>query len=156
MPLDRIGDCAAALVQALYGPEQRWRGFRTPLFIRFVKAQRGLVSPVNGGARAYINLEDLVKYVTYGAPNQDITAVFNLLRSDVCRARMHWGKAGWPASNFSGPREYPRTWCDFGCAAAQLDPAGKFAGLSGVWQWNFDAASCCTPQGFNAASCTCR
>ena len=35
-----------------------------------------------------------------------------------CGARMHWGKAGWPAhaACFDGAAEYPDTWCDFGCA----------------------------------------
>ena len=35
-----------------------------------------------------------------------------------CGARLHWGKAGWPqyAACFDGAREYPATWCHFGCA----------------------------------------
>ncbi len=57
--------------------------------------------------------------------------------------------------------EYPNTWCDYGCAVAELDPGSKFQPLSSLWQWHaqvngtevrFD--SCCTSQGFDAR-CTC-
>ena len=35
-----------------------------------------------------------------------------------CRARFHWGKAGWPRHFpcFDGATMYPDTWCNFGCA----------------------------------------
>ena len=43
-----------------------------------------------------------------------------------------------------------------GCAVAELDPTSKFAGMSGVWNWNaarngrpVDFASCCSPRGFS-------
>ena len=41
-----------------------------------------------------------------------------LLRGPSCRGRLHWGKAGWQslAPCFDGAREYPDTWCHFGCA----------------------------------------
>lgn len=58
--------------------------------------------------------------------------------------------------------KFPDTWCDFGCAVQELDPAGKFAGESWVWKWAAerggqpaDYASCCGPDGFNKAECTC-
>lgn len=43
--------------------------------------------------------------------------VMGIFRGE-CNARMHWGKAGWPrwAACFDGAREYPDTWCSFGCA----------------------------------------
>ena len=35
---------------------------------------------------------------------------------------------GWPdAGCWHGDKEYPDTWCDFGCARQQLDPNGVFA-----------------------------
>jgi len=48
--------------------------------------------------------------------------VVRILRSD-CGARLHWGKAGWPqwAACFDGAREYPDTWCHFGCAVQARD-----------------------------------
>ena len=37
--------------------------------------------------------------------------------------------AGWPDPGcWHGDKEYPDTWCDFGCAKAMLDPTGKFTG----------------------------
>ena len=118
IPFSRVHTCYAALADAkLYGREQRWRGFRAPALLRFVKTEPGLLSPTNGGPRAYINVEDYVKYLTFEAVNQqDFQDAWALLRSDVCQGRMHWGKSGWPASGFRGAAEYPATWCDFGCA----------------------------------------
>jgi len=51
-----------------------------------------------------------------------------ILRSD-CGARLHWGKAGWPqwAACFDGAREYPDTWCHFGCAVQARAPAAQRA-----------------------------
>jgi hypothetical protein len=57
IPLSRVYTCYAALADKLYGPEQRWRGFRAPGLLRFVKEEPGLLSPTNGGPRAYINVE---------------------------------------------------------------------------------------------------
>jgi hypothetical protein len=108
-----------------------------------------------------------VSYATQ-ATNADFQAVLALLRSPVCgRARLHWGKAGWMqpyGACFDGAREYAATWCHFGCAVRQLDPANKFAGQSAVWQWAAaDAATggalpfddCCTPAGFDHGRCLC-
>ena len=54
-------------------------------------------------------------------------AVVKILReADECKARMHWGKAGWEkwAPCFDGATEYPQTWCHFGCAVqASIAPA---------------------------------
>ena len=58
--------------------------------------------------------------------NQDAAAqeVMRIFRQD-CGARMHWGKAGWPqwAACFDGAREYPDSWCHFGCAVQVLSPS---------------------------------
>ena len=180
IPLSRVYTCYAALAEKLYGPEQRWRGFRAPGLLRFVKEEPGLLSPTNGGPRAYINVEgamlllgrhlrcparstdssvwpDYVKYLTFEAENQDFQAAWAVLRSDVCQGRMHWGKSGWPAAGFRGAAEYPKTWCDFGCAVRELDPAGKFRARTPVWDWSAnDMAACCGPDGFKHDVCTCR
>ena len=58
IPLSRVHTCYAALSEKLYGAEQRWRGFRAPALLRFVKSEPGLLSPTHGGARSYINVED--------------------------------------------------------------------------------------------------
>lgn len=52
------------------------------------------------------------------APAQEVMRIF---RQD-CGARLHWGKAGWPqwAACFDGAREYPDSWCHFGCAVQVL------------------------------------
>ena len=157
IPLSRVHTCYSALADTLYGPEQRWRGFRAPGLLRFVKEESGLLSPTNGGARAYINVEDYVKYLTFEAVNQDFQAAWAVLRSDTCRGRMHWGKSGWPAAGFRGAAEYPSTWCDFGCAVRELDPGGKFRARTPVWDWSTnDMDACCGPDGFKHDVCTCR
>ena len=56
--MSRVYTCYAKLAETFYGPEQRWRGFRAPALLRFVKGEPGLLSPTNGGTRAYINVED--------------------------------------------------------------------------------------------------
>ena len=52
IPLSRVHTCYAALAEKLYGSEQRWRGFRAPGLLRFVKQESGLLSPTNGAPRA--------------------------------------------------------------------------------------------------------
>lgn len=96
----------------LYGPQQRWRGFRTPALVRFISGEGGLVSLTNGGPRVYINIEDLLRYQNNGAVNQDFQAVWAFLRGDACRGRAHWGKTRGPGFAFDGAREFPDTWCD--------------------------------------------
>ena len=54
-----------------------------------------------------------------------VQTVMGIFREE-CGARMHWGKAGWPrwAACFDGAKEYPETWCSFGCAVrVWLPPA---------------------------------
>ncbi len=53
-------------------------------------------------------------------------AVVSLFR-EQCEARLHWGKAGWPryAPCFDGAKEYPDTWCHFGCAVQARFPAAQ-------------------------------
>ena len=43
------------------------------------------------------------------------------LLEERCQARLHWGKAGWPAHArcFDGAVEYGSDWCQFGCAVRE-------------------------------------
>jgi hypothetical protein len=85
----------------------------------------------------------------------------------ACNEPIKWPHGVVTCRCFDGSAEYGESWCQFGCAAQQLDPAGKFAGASSVWTWRAgDAAtatpvarfeSCCTgPDGaFDQARCRC-
>jgi len=54
--------------------------------------------------------------------------VIRIVRTE-CGGLLHWGKAGWPqwAACFDGAREYPDTWCHFGCAVQARAPAAQRA-----------------------------
>jgi len=161
IPLEVAGDCLELLNKTVYGPDNLWQGFRTPGLLRFVAGEDFYVSMSNGGPRMYVNIEDYVTRSS-GKPNDKFGKVIDLMLKQ-CRGRLHWGKAGWPTHQqcFDGAASFPKTWCDFGCAVFQLDPAGKFRSESGVWRWNatrdgaqVPLASCCTPQGFSKG-CEC-
>ena len=67
---------------------------------------------------------------------------------------------GWPDPGcWHGDKEFPDTWCDFGCAVQQLDPDSKFVGSApDRWTWaGVDMARCCGPTGFmhEQPGCTC-
>ena len=68
IPLSRAHTCFSALADKLYGTEQRWRGFRAPGLVRFVKGESGFLSPTNGGTRVYINIEDYGMWRTLACP----------------------------------------------------------------------------------------
>jgi hypothetical protein len=138
--------------------------------------------------------------------NPEFDAVMRVLRGPECRGRLHWAKAGWPTyasigaawrdgdaeqqdqippSCFDGAAEYAQSWCDFGCATAELDPDGKFEPESGAdtWWWGASVVSggvdgaaatlattsgtngavgassfareCCGPTGFRSDRCKC-
>lgn len=163
VPLEYFADCLQMIGEEVYGDSNLWDGFRTPVLIRFVAEEDGYLSNTNGGPRAYFNMEDYVSYNTR-VVNARFQRVMELFRTR-CNARLHWGKAGWNRYGqcFDGAREYPDTWCDFGCAVAQLDPFGKFSKTSDVWEWravsNYgqetDFVSCCSKQGFDKSRCRC-
>lgn len=137
------------------------------MFCQHLSGESIYLSPAHGTPVMYVNLEDYVSYATR-RPNQEFQAVMDMFRSESCKARLHWGKAGWPqhAKCFDGATEYPDSWCHFGCAVWQMDPKGKFASESDVWTWqavdrssgkavaNF-GSMCCTSAGFNVGKCTC-
>ncbi|EIE25101.1 hypothetical protein COCSUDRAFT_40439 [Coccomyxa subellipsoidea C-169] len=138
-----VGD---AVIAENLGP-----GFAVPPLIRFVNGEEAYLANTNGGPRMFFNIED------------HLSMVMGIFRQE-CGARMHWGKAGWPrwAACFDGAKEFPDTWCSFGCAVRELDPTGKFRSMSDVWTWNaadrngttVPLDDCCTPDGFKA-ECTC-
>ncbi|KAK9908861.1 hypothetical protein WJX75_003902 [Coccomyxa subellipsoidea] len=149
VPLETAGDCLKK-AKDLAG------GFAVPPLIRFVNGEEAYLSNTNGGPRMFFNIEDHLSMST--------GRVMGIFRQE-CGARMHWGKAGWPrwAACFDGAKEFPDTWCHFGCAVRELDPDGKFRSMSDVWTWNAanqTGASapldqCCTADGFKA-ECTCQ
>ena len=116
-------------------------GFRSQGLIRFIGEEDALLSPANGraaGACMYVNLEDFVKYNRADGSlkqNQPFARVVRLLRSETCRGRLHWGKAGWPSDPacFDGAEEYGESWCAFACAARSLDPGDKFVPAESVF-----------------------
>jgi FAD/FMN-containing dehydrogenase len=161
--LEQAASCMKTIGDEMYGPAELWKGFRTPVLIRFVNGEPFFLSTTYDGPRIYINMED---YVTpNGAPNPWFDRVVEIFMTK-CDGRLHWGKWGWVKYQpcFDGAVTFEKTWCDFGCAVNQLDPTGKFSSESNVWRWNAtdvngkevaDFGSCCTPQGFNKAMCTC-
>ncbi|KAL4438020.1 hypothetical protein ABPG77_004241 [Micractinium sp. CCAP 211/92] len=165
VPFEAAGDCLQGLAAQAYGPARLYKGFRNPALIRFVSGEEFYLSPNRGGPHLWVNLEDWIS-LSSGKPNDKFMAVMKYFR-ERCWARLHWGKGGWPqlASCFDGAKEYPNSWCHFGCAAQELDPRGKFAGAgrgkTDVWVWNatragqaVPLASCCTPEGFSS-ECQC-
>jgi hypothetical protein len=135
----------------------------TPALIRFVNGEDFYISTANGGPTMYVNFEDYSE-PSGGGKNVGIDRIAQMFLEGDCRGRYHWGKAGWPThlACFNGAEMFPDTWCDFGCAVAELDPTNKFASESNVWRWNatrggveVPLSSCCTAQGFNKAECQC-
>ncbi|PSC67957.1 peptidase C69 [Micractinium conductrix] len=124
VPLDLAGDCLVGLGKEIYGSKQLQEGFRNPALVRFTT----------------VNIENWIS-LSSGQPNDKFDAVMRYFR-DRCMARLHPGKGGWTeyAHCFDGAKEYPNSWCSFGCAVEELDPAGKFAGAGAgkfeIWRWN--------------------
>ncbi|EFN57507.1 hypothetical protein CHLNCDRAFT_143085 [Chlorella variabilis] len=183
VPFEVAGDCLLELNREIYGSRRLWEGFRNPALIRFNNGEEMYLSPNHQGPHLWVNMEDWVS-LSSGVPNDKFLAVIRMFRWERgpavllpvgqemgawerCQARLHWGKAGWDELSqcFDGAKEYPSTWCHFGCAAQELDPTGKFAGAGqgakDVWKWGATRggrpvpfASCCTPQGFSP-DCSC-
>lgn len=63
IPLTKIGDCMKALNQELYGPTQRWKGFRVPTLLRFIKGKCLLLAGIIDLSR-WIMLADLETQVS--------------------------------------------------------------------------------------------
>ena len=162
IPISKAGSCLMEVGSIVYGPENLWDGFRTPCLVRFTSEEEFYISNSNEEPHMWINMEDHIS-LSSGQPNYKWDRVVELFR-ERCDARLHWGKYGWQkfGACFDGAKEYKENWCHFGCAVQQLDPAGKFASISNVWNWNatmngqqvpFDA--CCTSQGFKTEECAC-
>lgn len=159
--LEDIGNCIDEIADIMYS-EDLLLGFPVPPLIRFVGQEEAYLSNTNGAPRIFFNIEDHQSYQT-GHPNHRFDKIVRVLRGAKCRARMHWGKAGWEkwANCFDGSVEYPETWCHFGCAVQALDPHGKFNSTSTIWEWRATKdgqsvafGNCCGANGFEP-SCTC-
>ena len=119
----------------------------------------------------YVNVEDFVKYNRLSTTEKDelpknepFLRVVRLLRSETCRGRLHWGKAGWLESGddrndrngtcFDGLSEYGESWCAFTCAAYRYDPGDKFVPAGSVFDPDrnakFDREKCCGAGGVPA------
>ncbi|KAL4431088.1 hypothetical protein ABPG75_006344 [Micractinium tetrahymenae] len=162
IPLERAGTCLMEVGNEIYNPARPlYDGFRTPLLLRFTTKEDLYLSPASDGPLMWINMEDYISRSS-GRPNDLFQRTVQLFRQR-CGARLHWGKAGWPqhAKCFQGAQEYPNTWCSFGCAVQELDPAGKFASEWDGWRWQATRggqpvpfSSCCTASGFST-QCKC-
>jgi hypothetical protein len=164
VPLEIAAECLEMAVAEVYDPaKELWRGFRTPINVRFVAGEVFSLSNTHGGPRMYLNMEDYVSLsLSTGEDNAEFYVLLDLF-VNKCQGRLHWGKEGWPrhAACFDGAATYPDSWCDFGCAVDQLDPTGKFASLSPVWKWaarkdgqEVPFGACCGPEGF-IGECQC-
>lgn len=169
IPITSVGDCLKEVTKEVYS-RKLWEGTRPPALVRFtgVKGSGGLgyITPDVGVPHMFINMEDYLFHATK-KENKEFQEIIRLFRTTPqCKARLHWGKAGWPqhASCFDGATEFPDTWCDFGCAVHELDPEGKFSSSSSVWRWNaknkpfglpVPLQHCCTAQGFDKEKCVC-
>lgn len=107
-----------------------------PILIRFVKAEDAMLSATNGGARMYMNMDDYDSYRTPGnTPSPCFTKIKELMASDVCKARIHFGKASVHSlvSGDWGPEDPPYARSAWGpmyerfkMCAHEWDPQGKF------------------------------
>ena len=95
----------------------------TPTFLPLVGLNRSKQDPINRGHGA----QYLYRPPPAGAEDFGVVdlaqRVMGIFRQE-CGARMHWGKAGWPrwAACFDGAKEFPDTWCSFGCAVRVRGP----------------------------------
>jgi hypothetical protein len=56
VPLSKAGDCLAAVQKELYGPAARWRGFRSPALVRFIRGE-------SAGCNTYSSSRTLQLYI---------------------------------------------------------------------------------------------
>ena len=177
IPLSNLEQCLPPVLDAIYGDEKLFEGFRTPGLVRFTSGESFYLSNAQGhlGPHMWINLED---YVTFSDPNHTPNAKFlKVIRLfvDTCDARLHWGKAGFQeavnSTDYNVVEKYGENWCSFGCAVHQLDPTRKFSGMNtDFWDWHVTTATsstepkdlgsmmdvCCYDNGpFNSDACTC-
>ena len=147
-------------------------GFRSQGLIRFINEEDAYLAPTNAhasGTCMYVNIEDFVRYAddadTDATPdkNKPFQSVITILRSDTCKGRLHWGKAGFPNPGcFDGSKEFGTSWCHFTCAARVLDPDDKFVPTQTVTDVfsseGFDKDECCDGDGLYLADrpgCAC-
>ena len=132
----RVQDCLPTVLHRpiQYSKTYLFRSHSQGL-IRFVNEESGYLAPTNGlasGTCMYVNIEDFVRYADDddkdASPdkNKSLQNIVSILRSNTCRGRLHWGKAGWPSPGcFNGPNEFGKSWCHFQCVAFRMDPGDK-------------------------------
>lgn len=154
-------------------------GFFTAPLLRFVGPEDALLSlsGLDHGVALFINMEDYLGPRAAGGCGDDgndggadnnpaFKRAMAVLRGapQCAGARLHLGKAGWPARGcWRGDKEYGDRWCDFGCAVRALRAEDKFASAApDRWTWaGVDLEACCDGGergGFLAAKpgCVCR
>lgn len=176
IPLSHVEKCLPIVLDAIYGEEKLYEGFRTPGLVRFTSGESFYLSNAQGklGPHMWINLED---YVTFSeadhTPNEKFFKVIRLF-VETCDARLHWGKAGFQEAvnsvDYDVVDKYGENWCSFGCAAHQLDPSRKFSSMNSTfWEWHVTTSPdgvpqnlesvldmCCFENGpFNSNACAC-
>lgn len=162
VPIDKMADCIEGVI-ALLKSQAPNTGLRDIVGFRVVGKETGLLSASNDKPRLWIEFQDYVYYNQRvrqsNVPFKELMAY--LVTSPECSpARLHWGKAGWPDPGcWNGAEVYPDTWCDFGCAVLDLDPAGKFVSdFLGVWYWGgAHLHKCCNADGYDKSrdGCDC-
>lgn len=142
VPLDKAHECVSALFELMDKNVTNRDDFLVPFLWRYVgPAKEGLLGMSRGGARFLLNMDNYDVYKR-GGFSQSFKVVKDLMSSQACQARLHFGKAGiyspiggtWTAADGQyvkdtvGPDSYKR----FLAAAKTLDPTGKFADVQNL------------------------
>lgn len=89
--------------------------YRSPILIRFLSAESALLSPSNGRASMYVNIENF-KTSEEGIKAYD-DAIKLLVSSSQCNGRLHFGKFGWldglENGYYSIYEKYGNAYCKF-------------------------------------------
>jgi UDP-N-acetylenolpyruvoylglucosamine reductase len=135
--LDKAHDCVKSLFELFDRNVTNRDDFRVPFCLRYVgPGKEGLLGISHGGTRFYLNMDNYDVYNRKGF-SQSFQVIKDLMASQTCQARMHYGKASiyspmggaWRTldaryvQDTVGHDVYAR----FVAAAKTLDPAGKFA-----------------------------
>eukprot|EP00243_Klebsormidium_subtile_P003714 TRINITY_DN17304_c0_g1_i1.p1 TRINITY_DN17304_c0_g1~~TRINITY_DN17304_c0_g1_i1.p1 ORF type:complete len:664 (+),score=144.66 TRINITY_DN17304_c0_g1_i1:104-1993(+) len=162
VPLEEIGDAMDEMLVFFAHIPGAKDGFRTPTGFRLADEEDAYLASGNGGPRICMEIDDFSSLNT-GSPNWQVEHIVKIMLSH--NGRLHWGKAGLDEFGrcFSGAEQWGKSWCDFGCAVQELDPAPrKFQSSSPIWTWHAKKGAravshfqdCCTADGFSPL-CTC-
>jgi FAD/FMN-containing dehydrogenase len=135
--LDKAHDCVKSLFELFDRNVTNRDDFRVPFCLRFVGPNHeGLLGMSRGGSRFYLNMDNYDVYNRHGF-SQSMQVIKDLMASDTCQARVHYGKASIysPVSGAWTKRDAQYVKDTVGVdiferflsAAKTLDPSGKFA-----------------------------